>query len=769
MTAAPPYSNEPQDPSPHGAEREMPFSGNSMRFLFRSGDALRFRRIAADRLLLGDIVVYVDMERRNFVAHRIVWKADRAGGHIFWTKGDRSIILDKAVPGSCIAGRVESFRRGQGRWISLQGPFRRLCHCGIGIVSTVVLGLLCAEMIRDFCLKTAAWTRDRIIDAGLALRDAYRFLRDRTLQTAAWTRDRGTDAYRFLRDRFLQTCAWTCDRGSDACRFLRDRFLQTCAWTRDRIIDACRFLRDSFLKTRAWTRDRISDACIILRDAYRSLRDACLQSGAWTRDRIFDACLALRDAYRFLRDRTLQTAAWIRDRAKEAWIALRRPAIRHTLRFLTAAHRACGLVFPRRCRALRAQIGGAWLRLDAGCPAPQRGRDIVWEGEVTLSETMVVAAGCRLSILPGTLVRSETAAAAGRAADRLAFGTRAPLPRRGHCALMVYGELDVAGEPGREVRFTGAPWGGIVLLGRSRASIRHARFDPAADFAALGVDFCRAEFRHCDFQGGQGATAWGGGASAVLHDCSFTESSKAAVWAHDDARVRLRRCRACECSTDILAEGCAVVSDSCGTYSRCRGSAATTLGHSTFLGRSSRWLDHAGQSAIFASGRARLRLRGCRLERNNVGMETLQRSRALLCGVRVEGNGTGVWTQNASQVEAVGGSWQDNREAIRCSHSSRARLRGVAFSRQAKTAIMAEDDCRVRMDGAVFTGNENGVLALRRSRLRATGNTFSNCRDTAIWADHRCRTRLSHNDYLGNGKDFHREYHPCYDSAQRSA
>ena len=334
---------------------------------------------------------------------------------------------------------------------------------------------------------------------------------------------------------------------------------------------------------------------------------------------------------------------------------------------------------------------------------------------------------------------------------------------------MVYGELDVAGEPGREVSFTGAPWGGIVLLGRSRTSIRHARFDPAADFAALGVDFCRAELRHCDFQGGQGATAWGGGASAVLHDCSFTGYSKAAVWAHDDARVRLRRCRACECSTDILAEGCAVVSDSRGTYSRCRGSAATTLGHSTFLGRSSRWLDHTGQSAIFASDQARLRLRGCRLERNNVGMETLQRSRALLCGVRIEGNNTGVWTQNDSQVEAVGGSWQDNREAIRCSHSSRARLRGISFSRQAKTAIMAEDDCRVRMDGAVFTGNENGVLALRRSRLRATGNTFSGCRDTAIWTDHRCRIRLSHNDYLGNGKDFHREYHPCYDSAQRSA
>ena len=83
MTAAPPYSNGPQDPSTPCAEREMPFSGNSMRFLFRSGDALRFRRIAADRLLLGDIVVYVDMERRNFVAHRIVWKDDRAGEHLF--------------------------------------------------------------------------------------------------------------------------------------------------------------------------------------------------------------------------------------------------------------------------------------------------------------------------------------------------------------------------------------------------------------------------------------------------------------------------------------------------------------------------------------------------------------------------------------------------------------------------------------------------------------------------------------------------------------
>ena len=202
-----------------------------------------------------------------------------------------------------------------------------------------------------------------------------------------------------------------------------------------------------------------------------------------------------------------------------------------------------------------------------------------------------------------------------------------------------------------------------------------------------------------------------------------------------------------------------------GTHARCRESATVALGHAALLARASLWEENAGPSAAFASGQARLRLRHCRFARNAVGLETLQRAQARLGGSCGDDNGTGIWAQNASLVEAAGGSWLGGREALRCSHGSEVRLQGVSFLRQSKTALLLEETARVSVRDGDFRDNENGILALQRTRLEATGCRFSRCRDTAVWTDHRCRARLSGNAFDSNGKDSHRELHPIYDAA----
>ncbi|MCX5796148.1 MAG: right-handed parallel beta-helix repeat-containing protein [Elusimicrobia bacterium] len=719
--AAPPVDT----PATLAADRQLEISGHSMRFLLRNGDRIRVRRVPPADLRLGDIVVF--MKDREVVAHRLVWTTTQTSGILLRTKGDGQTSWDPPVPASGIVGRVEAYQRGTLPWVLLrQGP-RRYWNHTIALFSTAL-----------FIIPGCPWLVDQLIKRLSPLYDAahtlYRKTRDLTLRALA-----------YIRDRFFQVCAWLRDRIIEAARWLRDRFLQACAWLRDRVIEAALWLRDRFLQACAWTRDRIVETSLWLRDRF-------LQTYAWTRDRVCDAAL-------WLRDRFLKASAWLRDRIVELWPPIRDAAVRQARRLLAALYQASLPLLHRRGLPLRDAIRRLWLDL-GGDPVPsQPASGLLWEGEVELSQTVVVPAGSRLCIRPGT--RIHVSAAPGPVLDRLAFQRRMTVPPSGLCALVVHGTLEILGEPGREVVFSGAAWGGILLLGQARADIRHARFDAAADYSILGADFCRAELHACEFRGGLGGTAWAGASAARLSDCRFSEAGKAAVWLQDDAKARLRGCRFFKSRCAVLVEGCAMAADLKGNYRDCSDSAAAALGHSALLARASVWEQNAG---LFASGAARLRLRDCRFARNAVGLQTLQRAQARLAGVCGEGNGIGIWVQNDSSLQARGGTWQDNREALHCSHQSSARLRGVSFMRQSKTAILAEEDSRVELRDCVFSDNENAILALQRPRLAASGCRFSRCRDTAVWLDHRCDARLSDNAFESNGKDSHCERNPTYDA-----
>ena len=119
-------------------------------------------------------------------------------------------------------------------------------------------------------------------------------------------------------------------------------------------------------------------------------------------------------------------------------------------------------------------VGAMVLLLLCTVPAGSRafgvaiGRDTTWEGEVRVTEPVTVEKGAVLTIRPGTAIALS---GEDRDGDGCADGN-----------ILVFGELRVAGEKDRPVRFAalapGEPWGEIFFKD-ARATIRHAVFEGA--------------------------------------------------------------------------------------------------------------------------------------------------------------------------------------------------------------------------------------------------------------------------------------------------
>jgi signal peptidase I len=85
------------------------FRGPSMAPTFRNGDLL-YLRSAAHKLFLGDVVVYADYDKNEFIVHRIVSKSFE----MLITRGDHNRLCDPPVTLGQIVGKVELIENKNG-------------------------------------------------------------------------------------------------------------------------------------------------------------------------------------------------------------------------------------------------------------------------------------------------------------------------------------------------------------------------------------------------------------------------------------------------------------------------------------------------------------------------------------------------------------------------------------------------------------------------------------------------------------------------------
>ena len=114
-------------------KNRLPLAGESMEFMFRSGDGLVVDRVSREGLSPGDVAVFVGKDEASPVLAHRVWLKRRVNGRDHYlTKGDFHLVPDGFVADSGLIGRVRGFERDGHRYDLPSGPVGR------------ALGLLCA-------------------------------------------------------------------------------------------------------------------------------------------------------------------------------------------------------------------------------------------------------------------------------------------------------------------------------------------------------------------------------------------------------------------------------------------------------------------------------------------------------------------------------------------------------------------------------------------------------------------------------------------------
>lgn len=333
---------------------------------------------------------------------------------------------------------------------------------------------------------------------------------------------------------------------------------------------------------------------------------------------------------------------------------------------------------------------------------------MIRRGEVFLDDDLVVPEGETLRLEAGCVVRARPRAGARAFVfETPAFGAPAALGAPGLRRVAVFGRLEAAGEPERPVVFEAAGFGGLLLLGRGSASLRHARLGAAGGPAAVCADFARAELTGCSAEGGEGALACGGFSRVSLRGCRFSGAASAAVLADDDAVVSLSRCVLKDNRVGVEARGRSRV----------------------LLSRAE--VEASGEAGAVSSGAAILRSARGTWRAQPEGVSVRQGAEAFLRGDALERNGFG--------VKACGGS--------------SARLKDASFSGHAKAGLLVEEGAAARAERCRFDGDENGALVHGGGRLDADGCAFTRCRDTGVWRVPDGRARLTSTVFEGNGRD----------------
>ncbi|MBI3547483.1 MAG: S24/S26 family peptidase [Elusimicrobia bacterium] len=414
-----------------------------------------------------------------------------------------------------------------------------------------------------------------------------------------------------------------------------------------------------------------------------------------------------------------------------------------------------------------------------------------WKGVITLVDDVVVPRGARLTLEPGTVVRTSSDGV-GREefTESIAFGRRRALSGGGRRNIIVFGELVADGTRGGEIRFEGAT--GVVALGGAVVSLREARFEAPGGAAVRAADFSRVSLTRCRVLGGGVAEC--GGFSEVRLRAVDSQGGSLAVRLDDDARLFASGVRITEASIGVEAVRNGSVYWRAGAFVRCA-DAASVAGHSRFRDAASDW--EANGSGLRLDGRARARLVLSRFRANEgSGLSLHGRSRAecrgasfsghrrepalfaadraqveatggsfeanvtaaaLVCRARLSGRG-GHWRENElalsaddrSRATLVGGAMADNASGARARQSARIDLLGTAFTRQRRACASTEGESRIRVLGGSMCLSAVGVSARDASRLEARSVRLEG-NEVAAWCRDDSSLRLDASSILGGG------------------
>ena len=312
-----------------------------------------------------------------------------------------------------------------------------------------------------------------------------------------------------------------------------------------------------------------------------------------------------------------------------------------------------------------------------------------WSGNIELAGDVIVPAGRRLVVSAGASVGCEREPSRSPRFPRLAFTGLRGDAQRPTARLIVEGELVVHGTPAAPARFGGEFWGGILAVGRSRITLRHAVLS-APDRALVAIDFTRAVLSDCALSGEISGASFGGCARGLFRRCRFERSAQTGLLAADDARVLASSCAFEGTATGAAAEGAARL--------RLRGCAArgcATTGlrasaASRVLARGVRF-EHCGVAAA-AQGRSGLELEACRASGERVAWEAVDDARLSVRRCESRGQETGLWVQNRARARCEDARFEGGRFGLRASHGSRLTARRVETEGQSNAHVLVEDE-----------------------------------------------------------------------------
>jgi len=102
-------------------------SGWSMAPFVKDGDRLVIAPVPANRLRIGDIIAYDDIDSSSIVCHRLVdIQRTPSGTHLF-ARGDASCTIEGPIAAVRLRGRIVAIYR-RGCVTSLDGPLRVVLH-----------------------------------------------------------------------------------------------------------------------------------------------------------------------------------------------------------------------------------------------------------------------------------------------------------------------------------------------------------------------------------------------------------------------------------------------------------------------------------------------------------------------------------------------------------------------------------------------------------------------------------------------------------------
>jgi len=127
-------------------------TGRSMLPWLEDGAVVTLRKVPAEAVEPGNIVLFHTAEGRPLLHRVISSRRDTDGAIQFLVKGDARALPDGFLPGSSIVGKVVTVTRktshGTCRAVSLESPFRGAVHRALALLSHRSPRLFCALSTR---------------------------------------------------------------------------------------------------------------------------------------------------------------------------------------------------------------------------------------------------------------------------------------------------------------------------------------------------------------------------------------------------------------------------------------------------------------------------------------------------------------------------------------------------------------------------------------------------------------------------------------------